>query len=89
MAWYDERRIGLGDDLLEEVDSAVTKIMEAPELGGVVPYTDETLGVRRRWVRRFPYSVVYMVMGETIEVLAIAHAKQTPGYWRSRVELRE
>jgi hypothetical protein len=30
-AWYDERRVGLGDDLLREVHGALIVISEAPD----------------------------------------------------------
>jgi toxin ParE1/3/4 len=37
-------------------------------------------------VARFPYRVVYVVLGADIDVLAVAHAKRRPGYWRRRVK---
>ena len=41
--------------------------------------------IRSAKVKRFPYRVVYVVVAETIDVLAVAHAKRRPAYWRRRV----
>ena len=46
-----------------------------------------TPGIRgSRWIplKRFPYSLHYRVVGEVIDILAVAHQKRRPGYWRSR-----
>lgn len=40
--------------------------------------------IRRAAVRGFPYRIVYTVGAESIEVLAFAHDKRKPGYWRDR-----
>ena len=54
-----------------------------------------SLRVRRRgrygrWARRYvfpryPFSLVYIVRGDVIEVVAVAHGRRRPGYWRSRL----
>jgi mRNA-degrading endonuclease RelE of RelBE toxin-antitoxin system len=41
-------------------------------------------GNRMRTLRRFPYSVIYEVLGNTVTVLAVAHHRRRPGYWRSQ-----
>jgi len=33
-------------------------------------------------LHRFPYSVFYEVLGATMTVLAVAHHRRNPGYWR-------
>ena len=40
-------------------------------------------GNRKRVLHRFPYSVIYEVLGSTVTVLAMAHHRRKPGYWRS------
>jgi plasmid stabilization system protein ParE len=37
---------------------------------------------RYRAVRRFPYSVHYEVVERTVTILAVAHHRRRPGYWR-------
>jgi len=39
---------------------------------------------RRMPLRRFPYSVVYLLLPEEIRVLAVAHQRRKPGYWSGR-----
>lgn len=46
-----------------------------------------TPGVEQtRWIplKRFPYTLHYRVVGNVIDVLALAHQKRRPGYWRKR-----
>lgn len=39
---------------------------------------------RRFLLRRYPYQVVYRVEEEQPVIIAIAHAKRKPRYWRER-----
>ncbi|WP_221032417.1 hypothetical protein [Actomonas aquatica] len=36
-------------------------------------------------VDRFPFAVHYRVESDCIRVVAIAHGRQKPGYWRKRL----
>jgi len=40
--------------------------------------------VRRHVLRHFPYTVIYEIHGNTVTVLAVAHQRRKPGYWRTR-----
>jgi hypothetical protein len=35
-------------------------------------------------LRRFPFSVVYVIEPDFISVIALAHARRVPGYWKRR-----
>ncbi len=39
---------------------------------------------RRYILPRFPFSVIYRMKGELIEVVVVAHQRRKPGYWKSR-----
>jgi plasmid stabilization system protein ParE len=52
-----------------------------PEMG--TPFSSDTL-TRRVLVPRFPYQVVYRLMSTEIVIVAVAHLKRRPGYWRRR-----
>ncbi|HEY5870936.1 MAG TPA: type II toxin-antitoxin system RelE/ParE family toxin [Candidatus Tectomicrobia bacterium] len=41
-------------------------------------------GTRRYLFPHFPFSLVYRVRDEEIEIVAVAHHRKQPGYWRSR-----
>jgi hypothetical protein len=38
-------------------------------------------------VTGFPYRIVYFVKDEVLTIVAVAHAKRRPGYWRERIGL--
>ena len=80
--WYESRRADLG---VEFFDAAVRQIVEFPRAGAPVPRVPKDVLVRRVAVRRFPYHVVYLETPDALRVLAIAHDRRKPGYWKERV----
>lgn len=78
-AWYEEQRPGLGDELAACVETAICKAARQPEA-----YAEVQEGVRRVLVRRFPYGVFYVVEDGELLVLAVAHGRRRPHYWRDR-----
>ena len=78
-AWYRERNPQAADSLLRELDRAVESIAASPDAWP--PYLD---GTRRRLLRRFPFSLVYRVRADHVEVIAVAHQRRRPGYWMAR-----
>lgn len=78
-AYYARARPGLGDAFLAEVQHAVEALVVTPLAGTVV-------APEIRWwlVKRFPYSILYRVTASHIRILAIAHQKRRPFYWRGR-----
>ena len=83
--WYERQRPGLGVEFLEEVDLALDFISRFPQAGSPAPDVPEDLKVRTVPVRRFPFHVVYLELADTIRILAFAHDRRLPGYWRDRV----
>jgi len=35
-------------------------------------------------LRRFPFSVAYREVRETVQVVAVVHGRRKPGYWKGR-----
>ena len=81
-AWYDDVDVGLR--LLGAVKDARALIGQMPEAW---PAQLRRRGkvIRRKAVPDFPYGVIYYVTGTEIVIVAYAHAKRKPGYWRGRV----
>jgi hypothetical protein len=80
-AWYERRREGLGDSFRDEVDRAVARIAKSPTQWPVA--FDRFRRVR---LRRFPYLLYYYVVDASLAlVLAVAHGRRRPGYWRRRL----
>ena len=71
---------GLGAELLREVRRIVDLLCHTPLIGE--PPDDQR---RRCPLTRFPFGVIYRVKGDRLKILAIAHRRQEPGYWRNRV----
>lgn len=83
--WYEERRVGLGIEFLDAVDYTLNQILRFPRIGALVPRMRADLAVRRAPVKRFPYHVIYLETQAAIRVLAVAHDRRRPGYWKSRL----
>jgi len=76
---YESEREGLGKAFVDHVEAAVQRIQEYPESA---PLMNKV--VRRMIIQRFPYSVLYSVMSDSVRILAIANQKRRPFYWSGR-----
>lgn len=77
--FYDLESAGLGDVFLDEVEHAIRGIREFPD--AAPPFVGR---VRKRVLAKFPYSLLYSITDDEIRVLAVAHHKRRPFYWRGR-----
>ncbi len=77
--WYVERSLNAAERFQDEVDYAVDAITQAPDTWPCYLH-----GTQRFLLRRFPYQLVYRVERDRILVVAVAHLKRRPGYWRKR-----
>ena len=78
--WYAKRSQRAADRFIAELDAAVARIGEQPQLFACYLH-----GTRRCRLKRYPYAVVFREQADLIEVVAVAHCKRRPGYWKSRV----
>jgi plasmid stabilization system protein ParE len=78
--YYESQASCLGADFLSEIERAVVSITESPMMWPIIK--DE---LRRRLVRRFPFGILYRIDPDEIIIVAIAHLRRKPGYWRGRV----
>lgn len=79
-ARYEDERVGLGDEFLDEMEQLMARIADSPMQFPTVARTK----ARRALGARFPYQVVFFVMTARVRVIAVAHQKQRPRYWRGR-----
>jgi len=70
----------LGWRFKSEVRTAIDRILETPERWRVLE-----ADVRRCLVNVFPYSVIYTIERDFILIVAVAHHKREPGYWKHRL----
>jgi plasmid stabilization system protein ParE len=78
--WYEQQRVGLGDDFLAALEDVYQRLQQTPEVHQVI-YQE----VRRALPRRFPYYVYYRVHADRVEVIAVQHSRRDPADWQSRV----
>lgn len=81
VAYYEERRAGLGARYLAAFDAALIKVCEHPERFPV----EAPPSIRRIRVPGFPFNVLYRIVGAEVEVLVVAHHRRRPGYWVERL----
>ena len=77
--WYEAARPGFGAAFLAAVYEAAERAAEHPLAGA--PLGSE---LSRVFVRRFPYFVLYDSDAVRVRVVAVAHFRRRPGYWKSR-----
>jgi plasmid stabilization system protein ParE len=75
--WYLDRSPRAAARFLAALDRAVALIREAPQVWP--PFES---GTRRYILPGFPYSLIYRQVGDVIQVVAVAHHRRRPGYWR-------
>ena len=78
-AFYEASVPGLEDAFLDDVERAIDDIRENPRIGA--PIGRE---FRRAILRHFPFTIVYAERDDEIVIVAIAHDRRRPGYWRGR-----
>ena len=83
--WYEARHLGLGDRFERTSLDVIEDLVGAPHAGPVWPGWARQPFVRSRAVGGFPYRVVYLHDDHTLTIVAVAHTKRMPGYWRDRV----
>jgi plasmid stabilization system protein ParE len=83
-AWYEARRKGLGAEFRSEIRLALDRLREGILRGTPWPGRLGQRGVKRLLMQRFPFSVVFVAVQEEVTVLALAHHRRKPGYWRHR-----
>jgi hypothetical protein len=79
--WYRDRSFSTAENFDEAFWQAIHAVEDAPERWPV--YFSR---FRRYTLHRFPFSVVYRVESSRVFVLAVAHGRRRPGYWRDRAD---
>ena len=84
--WYEHRRPGLGSEFRVAIDEAMAQLNAAPQSASPVSTIPPSLGARQIFVKRFPYSVIFIQHESDLWVVAFAHQSRRPGYWRDRLD---
>ena len=77
--YYESRVPGLGDEFLTEVEAACSRLAELQAVGPRLDAEHRRLGLRR-----FPFGLIYRTTSAAVQIVAVAHRRRRPGYWRRR-----
>lgn len=80
IAWYRSRSPGVATEFRAEVSENIRAISEAPQC-----WPKHIYGTRRFVLDRFPFSIIYLDDPDVVIIIAVAHSKRRPGYWKSRL----
>ena len=75
--WYGERSPSAAEAFMAELDHAIEQISGAPSR-----WASYLHGTRRYALKRFPYVVVYRIVANRLQIVAVSHARRRLGYWR-------
>lgn len=81
VAYYETKSAGLGLDLEARTRVAVQEIEDRPE---GFPF-HHSPPIRKHQLKRFRNTVYYLVLPTAVWILAVAHNRQRPNYWRNRL----
>jgi len=77
--WYAERSIPSTCRFRDELLAGFASAAVTP-----LSYPSYLHGTRRVLLKRFPYFIVFFNWQDEIYIVAVAHAKRRPGYWKRR-----
>ncbi|QDU26842.1 Plasmid stabilization system protein [Anatilimnocola aggregata] len=80
LLWYGQQSFEAALRFSAEIDAAIRKIADEPKR-----FSRTLAKCQRCELIRFPYSVIFFAIAGKIRIVAIAHHKRRPGYWRRRV----
>ena len=78
-AWYAIRSVDAAKSFDADLAKAMARIIEAP-------HRWPRLGpdARRCRLQRFPFLIVYILRGNVVKVIAIAHTHRGPDFWEQQ-----
>lgn len=79
-SWYRQRSQSAEAAYLRQLDHAIAQITDSPHR-----WPEHVQGTRRYVFPRFPYSIVYFVEGDVVNVVSVCHDSRKPAYWRVRL----
>lgn len=77
--FYERAEAGLGAAFALEAERTVDRICAFPESGSKF-----SASTRGKITANFPFWVIYRTDAGEVTIIAIAHQRRKPGYWRKR-----
>lgn len=81
IVYYESKMAGLGAEYLSEFQTTINFIVKEP-----LSYPQSrNPGIRKANLHRFPFGIIYRMVDNKIQILAISHFHRKPEYWTKRV----
>jgi plasmid stabilization system protein ParE len=77
--WYAERSARAANGFERALENALNAIGENPELFALIDDRH-----RLAMLKRYPYSVIYRIVGDGVVVIAVAHGRRSSKFWQDR-----
>jgi plasmid stabilization system protein ParE len=81
--YYENEAAGVGLSFIIAIHKAVDQIVEFPFASQI-----QRDDIRMKVLRHFSYTLFYVIESEIIVIVAVAHQRKRPNYWRSRMKSR-
>lgn len=81
--YYESEAAGVGLSFIAAVHKAVDEIVEFPLATQV-----HRAVIRKKVLRHFSYNLFYAIETDIIVIVAVAHQRKRPNYWRARLKYR-
>ena len=78
--WYEDQRVGLGEEFLSCIDACIETVRRFPETYALIHES-----YRRALPRRFPYAVFYEYADGVVTVYCVFHTSRDPEKWIKRL----
>jgi plasmid stabilization system protein ParE len=75
--WYRDRDERVAVRFIAETRSMLELISQFPNVGGRPPLVEDPI-VRQMPIHNFPYNIVFVDLGDHLEVAAFAHKRRRP-----------
>jgi toxin ParE1/3/4 len=75
--WYKDRSLTAADGFRKEVFDAIEYVATQP-----LRQAEDIHGDRRWLLNRYPYTAVYGVAENQVTIIAVAHNRRAPNYWK-------
>ncbi|WP_167618369.1 type II toxin-antitoxin system RelE/ParE family toxin [Maribellus sediminis] len=77
--WYNLQKENLGDDFIHEIENKLNQITHNPHR-----FRKIRKDVRVAFLKRFPYSVIFTISENSVQVYAFFHHSRNPKVWNKR-----
>lgn len=81
--YYESEAAGVGLSFIAAVHKSVDEIIGFPFATQIL-----RAGIRKKVLRHFSYNIFYAIDADLIVIVAVAHQRKRPNYWRARLKSR-